>query len=193
MSESVPAGDRSPAHGAGETAARVERRWATVATAIVVLLTGVAAVGGIHQATMPQREVQTIDPRTLHLGGEFVETNLGSAAEADGSVTVRVVGQQYSFTPSCIVVPADTPITFRGTSSDVVHGMLIEGTNINTMLVPGYVSDIPVRFDTPGEHLMPCQEFCSVGHEGMWARVKVVTRQEFAAMANGHPRVSCVQ
>jgi cytochrome c oxidase subunit 2 len=91
------------------------------------------------------------------------------------------------------VVPTDTPITLRATSSDVVHGLLIEGTNINTMLVPGYVTDIRVSFDEPGEHLMPCQEFCSVGHEGMWARVKAVTRQEFAALANGHPRVSCVQ
>jgi cytochrome c oxidase subunit 2 len=180
-------------HAAHEKAVRVERRWATLSTVIVVLLACIAAFAGIHQATMPQRQVETIDPRTLHLGGEFVETNLGSAAETDGSVTVRVVGQQYSFTPSCIVVPADTPITFRATSPDVVHGFLIEGTNINTMLVPGYVSELPVRFDRPGEHFMPCQEFCSVGHEGMWARVKVVTRQEFAAMANGHPRVSCVQ
>ena len=193
MSDSAPAGDRPQMHAAHETAVRVERRWATLSTVIVVVLTGVAAFAGIHQATMPQRQVETIDPKILHLGGEFVETNLGSAVEPDGSVTVRVVGQQYSFTPSCIVVPAETPITWRATRPDVVHGLLIEGTNINTMLVPGYISELSVRFDKPGEHLMPCQEFCSVGHEGMWARVKVVTRQEFASLANGHPRVSCVQ
>ena len=40
--------------------------------------------------------------RTLHLAGEFVESNLGSAVEPDGSVTVRAIGQQYSFTPQCI-------------------------------------------------------------------------------------------
>ena len=193
MSDSAPAGDRPPTHAAHETAARVERRWATLAIVIVVALAAIEAFAGIHQATMPQRQVETIDPKSLHLGSEFVETNLGSAAESDGSVTVRVVGQQYSFVPSCIVVPAETPITLRATSPDVVHGFLIEGTNINTMLVPGYVSELPVRFDRPGEHFMPCQEFCSVGHEGMWARVKVVTRQEFATLANGHPRVSCVQ
>jgi cytochrome c oxidase subunit 2 len=190
MSDSAPAGDR---HAAADTAERVERRWASVMIVIVVLLAGMAAFAGIHQATMPQRQLETIDPKMVHLGGEFVESNLGSAAEADGSVTVRVVGQQYSFTPSCIVVPAETPITLRATSPDVVHGLLIEGTNVNTMLVPGYVSEVPVRFARPGEHLMPCQEFCSVGHEGMWARVKVVSRQEFAAMTSGHPRVSCVQ
>jgi cytochrome c oxidase subunit 2 len=193
MSDSAPAAGPSPTHDAEHAAVRAERRWAALSTVIVVALAGMAAFAGIHQATMPQRQVETIDPKILHLGGEFVETNLGSAVETDGSVTVRVVGQQYSFTPACIVVPADTPIRLRATSPDVVHGLLIEGTNINTMLVPGYVSELPVRFATPGEHLMPCQEFCSVGHEGMWARVKVVSRQEFATLANGHPRVSCVQ
>ena len=108
-----------------------------------------AAYGGIHRATMPQTQVETIDPTTLHLNGEFIESNLGSAIEPNGSVTVRVIGQQYSFTPQCILVPTDTPIIMRATSPDVVHGFLIEGTNVNTMLVPGYISDLPVQFNKP--------------------------------------------
>ena len=125
-----------------DVAARVERRWATLSIAIVGLLVGMAAFIGIHQATMPQGHVETADPKTLHLSGEFVESNLGSEVLADGSVMVRAIGQQYSFTPQCIVVPSETPVTFRATSADVVHGLLIEGTNINTMLVPGYVSEL---------------------------------------------------
>ena len=117
---------------------------------IVGVLVGMAAFAGIHQATMPQGRVETTDPTTLHLSGEFVESNLGSALEPDGSVTVRAIGQQYSFTPQCILVPADTPITFRATSADVVHGFLIEGTNINTMLVPGYVSELPIALQGAG-------------------------------------------
>src|SRR2546430_13709308 len=61
---------------------------------------------------------------------------LGTAVEPNGTATVRAIGQQYSFTPSCILVPAETPITLRATSADVVHGILIQGTNVNTMLVP---------------------------------------------------------
>jgi heme/copper-type cytochrome/quinol oxidase subunit 2 len=115
-------------HGLGEAvAARVERRWAILAIVIVAVLVGMATFIGIHQATMPQGRVETADPRTLHLSGEFIESNLGSAVEADGSVTVRAIGQQYSFTPQCVVVPANTPVTFRATSADVVHGLLIEG------------------------------------------------------------------
>ena len=174
-------------------AALVERRWATVSVLIVVVFVAVAAFGGLHQAAMPQARVETISPTRLHLGGEFVETNLGSAVEPDGSVTVRAVGQQYSFTPQCMLVPTDTLITFRAASPDVIHGFLIEGTNVNAMLVPGYVSTISARFDKPGDHLMPCHEYCGVGHEGMWAKVKVIDKTEFLKMAESKPRLSCVE
>ena len=180
-------------HGIGEAvAARIERRWATLSIIIVGLLVGMATYIGIHQATMPQGHVETADPKTLHLSGEFVESNLGSSVEADGSVTVRAIGQQYSFTPQCIVVPSETPIRFRATSADVVHGLLIEGTNINTMLVPGYVSELPIRFKTPGDHVMPCQEFCGIGHQGMWGKVKVVDKTAFLTLMAAKRRLTCV-
>ena len=180
-------------HAVGEAvAARIEQRWAVLSIVIVGMLVGMAAFIGIHQATMPQGHVETADPRTLHLSGEFVESNLGSSVEADGSVTVRAIGQQYSFTPQCLVVPSDTPVKFRATSADVVHGFLIEGTNINTMLVPGYVSDLPIRFKKIGDHVMPCQEFCGIGHQGMWGKVKVVDKTAFLNLMVTKRRLTCV-
>jgi cytochrome c oxidase subunit 2 len=187
----VPPADGGAHEEGARIAARVERRWAILSTVIVLLLASAAALAGLYHATMPQMRVETIDPATLHLGGEFVEGNLGSAVEADGSVTVRLIGQQYSFVPDCLLVPAETRVTFRATSPDAVHGLLVVGTNINTMLVPGYVSSIPARFPRPGEHLMPCQEYCGVGHEGMWARVKVVDRAAFERISAGKRRVTC--
>jgi cytochrome c oxidase subunit 2 len=177
----------------GDVAARIERRWAAVSILIIAFLTGMAAYAGIHQAAMPQTTVEIINPATLHMTGEFIESNLGSAVEPDGSVTVRVVAQQYSFAPQCILVPNDTPITLRATSADVVHGLLIQQTNVNTMLVPGYVSVQTAKFQETGEHLMPCQEFCSVGHEGMWAKVQVIDKQQFLAMASKRRRLSCAE
>jgi cytochrome c oxidase subunit 2 len=174
-------------------AEKIERRWAAISILIIVFLTGMAAYAGIHQATMPQVKVETIDPVTLHLSGEFVETNLGTAVEPDGSATVRIVAQQYSFTPQCILVPVDTKVVIRATSADVVHGLLIQQTNVNTMLVPGYVSEQKARFSRIGDYLMPCQEFCSVGHEGMWANVRVIDRNEFMALAADKRRLSCVK
>jgi cytochrome c oxidase subunit 2 len=179
-------------HRSAEVAARVERRWATLSVIIVLAVIVLAVIAGVHQATLPQSRVETINPARLHLSGEFVESNLGSAVEPDGSVTVRAIGQQYSFTPSCVLVPTQTPIKLRATSADVVHGIYIQGTNINTMLVPGYVSEQLMRFEHSGDHLMPCQEFCSFGHEGMWGKVRVIDKTEFAAKARNGGRLSCV-
>jgi len=179
-------------HTSPDPSERVERRWATISVVVVALLIVMAAFAGIHEAVMPQVRIETVDPRTLHIAGEFIESNLGSAVEPDGSVTVRAVGQQYSFTPQCIVVPTDTPVTFRATSADVVHGFLIEHSTVNTMLVPGYVSTIATRFSKPAEVYMPCHEFCGVGHEGMWARIKIVDRAEFQKLAADRRRVDCV-
>jgi cytochrome c oxidase subunit 2 len=49
------------------------------------------------------------------------------------------------------------------------------------------------RFSTPGEHLMPCHEFCGTGHEGMWAKVKVIPKLDFLAMSEKQRRLSCVK
>ena len=184
----------TPDHAEGAAvAARIERRWTIMSAGLVGLLIGMAIFAGIHKATMPQAWVETANPQTLHISGEFIESNLGSAVEVDGSVTVRAVGQQFSFTPQCILVPTGTPVTFRATSSDVVHGFLIDHTNINAMLVPGYVAILPAKFDTPGEHPMPCQEFCGMGHEGMWAKVKVIDKTTFFKMAADRRRLTCVE
>ncbi len=174
-------------------ASRVERKWAAVAVAIIVLLVAMVVFTGLHWAMMPPSRVETIDPTTLHLSGEFIESNLGSGVETDGSVTVRIVAQQYSFTPQCIVVPTDTPVTFRVTSADVVHGFLIADTNINSMVEPGYVSTFKTSFAQSGEHLMPCHEYCGTGHEGMWAHVKVLDRAAFDRLAANARRLSCAQ
>jgi cytochrome c oxidase subunit II len=179
-------------HDSAAIAVRTERRWAIISVIIIVAMTLLAALAGLHRTTMPQARVETTDPSRLHLAGEFVESNLGTEVAADGAVTVRAIGQQYSFTPACILVPVDTPVTLRATSADVVHGILVQGTNINTMLVPGYVSELPIRFKAPGDHVMPCQEFCGIGHQGMWGKVKVVDKTAFLNLMAAKRRLTCV-
>ena len=63
-----------------------------------------------------------------------------------------------------MVVPTNAFIIIRAASADVVHGFMFTDTNVNTMLIPGYVSVI-TSFSRPGERLMPCHEFCGVGHQ----------------------------
>jgi len=178
----------------GEDAAlAAERRWAIVVAAIIVAIVATMVVTGVHYAAMPPSRVETIDPRTLHLKGEFVESNLGTGVAADGKVTVRLVAQQYSFQPACVVVPANVPVTFRATSSDVIHGFVVTGTNANVMVIPGFVATFTTTFRQPGDHAMPCHEYCGTGHEGMWARVQVIPANDFRARAGRGQRLDCVR
>jgi cytochrome c oxidase subunit 2 len=180
-------------HHASETVAvAAERRWAIIVMAIIALLVALMIFTSLHWATMPPSRVETIDVKTLHLKGEFVENNLGTVVEPDGRVITRLVGQQYSFTPQCIVVPAGVPVTFRGTSADAIHGFMIGRTNANTMLIPGFISTFTTTFPKAGEQLMPCHEYCGTGHEAMWAKVQVIPAEEFFARAKAAERLSCV-
>lgn len=179
-------------HAASEAVAvAAERRWAAIVTAIIALLVLMMVVTGLHWAAMPPSRVETVDVKTLHLRGEFVETNLGTTMSPQGQVTVRLIAQQYSFVPQCIVVPADMPVTFRGTATDAIHGFVVGKTNANTMLIPGFVATFTTSFHRTGEQLMPCHEYCGTGHEAMWGRVQVLPKDEFMAKARNGERLSC--
>jgi cytochrome c oxidase subunit 2 len=180
-------------HAAEQVAVAAEKRWAWVVAAIIVLLLVMMVVTGLHWAAMPPSRVETVDVKTLHVKGEFVESNLGTTLGPDGKVMVRLVAQQYSFVPPCIVVPAEMPVTFRATATDTIHGFIVGTTNANTMLIPGFVATFTTSFKKPGEHLMPCHEYCGTGHEAMWARVQVLPPEEFLAKARPGERLSCVQ
>jgi len=175
-----------------DIAAAAERRWAFVVGAIIFVIVAMMVFTGLHWASMPPSRVETIDPRTLHISGEFVEGNLGTSVGTDGKVVVRLIAQQYSFEPQCLVVPVGTPVTFRATSTDVIHGFVIGKTNANVMLIPGYVATFTTTFPKAGEQLMPCHEFCGSGHAAMWARVQALPREEFLSRARSGERMSCV-
>ena len=162
---------------------RTERRWLFAMATMLGLMLAAIVLTGITQMLNPVSDVETINPATLHLQGEFVESNLGSAAEPDGSITVRIIAEQYMFVPQCAVVPAATSVQFRLTSADVVHGFFVAGTNTNAMVVPGYVTTVRAKFSRAGNYEMPCDEFCGFGHHAMAARIVVVPKEQFKNLA----------
>jgi cytochrome c oxidase subunit II len=176
----------------GDTSSRAELYWAVFIIGVVVMLFGMIVFTTLHWSSMPLSRIEVIDPTTLNQSGEFIEDNLGTAVDGQGHVVVHVLAEQYAFRPRCILVPAGVPVTIRATSSDVVHGFQVLGTNINEMLVPGYVSTISTTFDEATPRTLACHEFCGVGHAAMWATVQVVPRETFEKLLRVHRRVSCV-
>ena len=168
---------------------KAELRWAAIVAGVVTVIMLAILYAGIVRHVNPPSNIETIDPKALHLTGEFTEPNLGTRLEAGGQVTVRMVTTQFAFVPQCVVVPEGRPVTLRFSSPDVIHGILVTGTNVNSMVIPGFVSQVHTVFTRTGDLLMPCHEFCGLGHSQMWATVRVVPESEFKPGPDG--RIGC--
>jgi len=168
---------------------KTELWWTALVTAIITAIMLAIIYAGVVHHINPPSNIETIDPKTLHLTGEFTEGNLGTRVEAGDQVTSRIVATQFAFQPQCIVVPANRTVTLRFATPDVVHGILVTGTNVNTMIIPGYVSQVHTVLTKTGDLLMPCHEFCGLGHSQMWATVRVVPEDDFKPGPDG--RVTC--
>ena len=168
-----------------------ELSWAFGVGIFIAAALGMILFTALGMSINPPSNVERIDPKTLHLSGEFAEQNLGTSVAADGGVTVRAIATQFMFLPSCIAVPTNRLVTLRFTSPDVIHGLLITGTNVNTMVVPGFVAQVHTEFTHAGDLLMPCHEYCGLGHSEMWATVQVLPENQFKPGPDG--RISCAQ
>ena len=168
-----------------------ELLWALGVGVLVAATLSVIVFTALTRDINPPSNVERIDPKTLHLSGEFAEQNLGTTVGADGGVTVRVIATQFMFVPRCIAVPSGRAVTLRFASPDVIHGLLITGTNVNTMVVPGFVAQVHTEFTRNEDLLMPCHEYCGLGHSEMWATVQVMTPDQFKPGADG--RMACAQ
>jgi cytochrome c oxidase subunit II len=164
----------------------LERRWIWIVALLVAVMLSSIVYTALLLHAKPPSNVEVIDSTRLHLTDEFAEDNLGVKTHADGSVTVTMVAHRYGFSPRFIELPAGKPVTLRVATSDVLHGLHIPGTNIDTMVVPGFVSEVKATVDyqearkygvleQDGSVTLPlyCNEFCGLNHHYMWAKVRV--------------------
>ena len=158
----------------GTTVYLYELAWILPSIAIPVgmlaALTVTAFGAGIHLPSVDRR----IDSRKVAETRPFDAP--GVVEVGAGRYEVVLTGQIWAFTPNEIRVPAGSTVTFIATSRDVVHGLMIPGANVNTMLLPGQVARVTVRFDRPGEYPMICHEYCGIAHHVMAGKIIVEPR-----------------
>lgn len=148
-----------------------ERIWIWAAALMIAAFLGAVIFSAGSHAVHPPSHVETVDPTKVLTEGEF--TRPGVTRKEDGSVLVTGISRMFVFTPGIMKVPVGVPVTFRLTSPDVVHGFQVVGTNANTMVIPGYVSQFTVTFDRPGEYLVLCNEYCGLSHHLMQGKLIV--------------------
>ncbi|MGD2069969.1 MAG: cytochrome c oxidase subunit II [Gemmatimonadota bacterium] len=132
---------------------------------ITLIITSVAM--GIH---LPG-QVQRLDPSEVRQMEPFDDPGVFQTGENEYQVVL--LGFAWAFQPNEIRVPAGAEVTFVATSTDVIHGLHIEKSRVNMMLIPGQVARNTYVFKEPGRYLMVCHEFCGSGHHIMSGEVIV--------------------
>ncbi|MFB6153310.1 MAG: cytochrome c oxidase subunit II [Halodesulfurarchaeum sp.] len=160
---------------------RYEKVWIAVSLALIVGFIATVAYGAVGAGVeMVADDGGTIDPNNI---GETPFADPGVRKVGSDRYEVYVVAQQFLFRPGTskpIRVPAHSTVTFHVTSTDVVHGFQVVGTNLNLMVIPGQVTTATVHFDEPGTYGIVCNEYCGSGHHAMEGKIVVVPEDEFS-------------
>ncbi|MGQ3329087.1 MULTISPECIES: cytochrome c oxidase subunit II [Halorubrum] len=161
-----------------------EKLWLAASVLLILLLIGSVTYGAVGPGVAMVSDSQpTIDAGGLDEDERFSEPRVEQVGENE--YAAYVVARQFVFQPDPIVVPANSTVTFYVTSADVIHGFEVAGTNANTMVVPGEVSEITVETDGPAEYGLICNEYCGAGHHAMEGKVNVVSQAEYDERTSG--------
>jgi len=150
---------------------RYERAFLVVGAVTLVAFLGALAYTSIAMGIHLPGRAGEVDPATVRSMPPFDAP--GVRELGPGRYEVVIVAQAWGFVPNEIRVPAGSEVTFIATSVDVLHGLHVDGTRVNMMLIPGQISRNTYRFREPAEHLLMCHEYCGAGHHVMSGKVVV--------------------
>jgi cytochrome c oxidase subunit 2 len=161
-----------------------EKLWLAASILLILLLIGSVTYGAVGPGVaMVTDSEPPIDAQGLDEDERFSEPRVEQVGENE--YAAYVVARQFGFQPDPIVVPANSTVTFYVTSADVIHGFEVVGTNANTMVIPGEVSELTVEVEEPQEYGLLCNEYCGAGHHVMEGKVNVVSQAEFEERNSG--------
>ena len=161
-----------------------EKIWLAASVLLILFLLGSVTYGAVGPGVAMVSDTEpAIDAGALDEDERFSEPRVERVDENE--YAAYVVARQFGFQPDPIVLPANSTVTFYITSADVIHGFEVAGTNANTMVVPGEVSEITVKIEEPQEYGLICNEYCGAGHHVMEGKVNVVSQAEYEARNSG--------
>jgi len=166
---------------------RFEKIWFALSLVLIVAWISTVAYGALGPGVqMVDESGGQVDPAAVAddpgAADNFREPGVYRTGEDE--YAVYVFAQQFQFQPGTqapIRVPAGSTVTFHMTSTDVIHGFDVPGTNLNTMVIPGQVTKVTVEFEEPATYGIVCNEYCGAGHHTMEGRLVVVPESRFNA------------
>jgi cytochrome c oxidase subunit 2 len=163
----------------------------TVGAAVIVAAIAALAFFNLNDIKNPPRS----GPGGLETakGVQFASLNQPSPP-GGGGLTIGVNGQQYIwrydyagrqqlFSYYEMVVPINTTVLLKITSSDVAHSWWIPKLGGKFDALPGHTNETWFKIPKPGIYDGQCAELCGDNHADMRARVRAVPVDEFTAWA----------
>lgn len=158
---------------------KYEKLWLYVASALIAILV-LVTIGNVVNSAIP-----SVGNHHDHSLKKVDLTNLAATPFAtpglkqnpSGEYELYMLSQAFMFNPPEVKVPAGKPITLYVTSTDVLHGLQIEKTNVNIEVLPGEVAKVTYTFKKPGTYRVGCNEYCGVGHANMMSKLIVEEAQ----------------
>ena len=152
------------------TILQLEKRIVWVSVAFVLVLFGLAAMAiNVFHVGLPTC-LTDIKPFQK---GEVI-------THSPTHYEVHYVAKMWKFEPEDVMIPAGSIVDIYVSTPDVTHGLILLGTNLNLMVVPGVVNYARVKFDSPHNYQLLCHEFCGTGHDRMATNLRVVDRATFS-------------
>ncbi|PID21551.1 cytochrome C oxidase subunit II [Sporosarcina sp. P3] len=150
---------------------RYEKIWLFLAASMLVIAVVYSGVQTFALGQGPPSGVGMIDPEKVEETAPF--DNPGTFKISENEYEVVMILRAFSFEPNVIEIPAGATVHFKMTSTDVMHGFQVIGTNLNAMIMPGHIQEAKQTFKKPGEYLVICNEYCGVGHQLMSMKIIV--------------------
>ncbi|MFD2208458.1 cytochrome c oxidase subunit II [Virgibacillus halophilus] len=150
---------------------RYEKLWLILSSALIIGFMSLTGYQAFAKEMGPATHKEIIDSQKVDQTKPFDQPGVHKVGKNEYEVVMTL--QIFSFTPNNIEIPKGAKVTFIMTSKDVVHGFEVAGTNINAMVMPGYIQKVTQTFHKPGEYLVLCNEYCGSGHQMMSTTITV--------------------
>ena len=100
-------------------------------------------------------------------------TPLPTGTGVPGSRDLRIAASQYDFSPGVISVNQGDQVTIELVSADVVHGLYLDGYDLEVTADPGQSTSLSFIADKSGTFRFRCSVTCGPLHPFMIGKLKV--------------------
>lgn len=98
-------------------------------------------------------------------------------ASAPQERTFQIEARQFAFSPSELHVNTGDTVTIQLTSTDVVHGLYVDGYGLSIEADPGQSQTLTFTATRPGSFRLRCNVICGAMHPFMVGRLTVGTNR----------------